>query len=220
MAKEFERVFKSKTGVAWAQRGASGPVQGKYQHGSVPEADGVAVATGGSAPSELQMIRQAGASNPSNAAHQLALRGLFDEGISFARLAVDRSPNGATDKSNLGYFCLARQAFGEAEAMLKQSVALSDLPLSVANLGLCLALRAKKGKASSRGGGGEVKFSNEVAALIAKAKGKSTLTAHQGGIWQYRNNLAKVWEQDAADDESGGLANDVVVVRAFAAALE
>ena len=69
-------------------------------------------------------------------------------------------------------------------------------------------------------GGGEVKFSNEAVALITKAKGKFVLTRHQGGIWQYRNNLAKVWDEDAADDEIGGLANDVVVVRAFAVALE
>lgn len=225
LVNDFKRVFKSKTGVAWAQRDTHS-TEGKYQHGSVPKADDVLAAAtsgsgGGSALSELNLIRQAGASDPTTAAYQLALRGLFDEGIGFARIAVDQSPDNGLCLSNLGYFCLARRAFGEAEVMLKKAVSLGT-GYGTINLGLCLALRTKtkkkKSKAPPRAGVGKVKFSKAVAAIVAKAKGCHS--GYQGVIWQYRNNLAKVWEEDAADDETGGLANDVMVVRAFATALE
>ena len=233
-AKEFKRVFKSKTGVAWAQRGTHSTT-GKYQHGAddvLAAATGGGTAGGSTAQSELERIRQAGASDPTNTAHQLALRGLFDEGIGFARTAVDRFPDNGVCLSNLGYFCLARRAFAEAEVMLKKAVSLGTGHGEV-NLGLCLALRTKqskaptkKSKASPRAGAGagaggttgKVKFSKAVAAIIAKTKGSHS--GYHGEVWQYRNNLAKVWGEDAADDETGELANDVMVVRAFATALE
>jgi predicted DNA-binding WGR domain protein len=206
LVKEFSRVFKSKTGVAWDQRGSSVAVRGKYQQQmSGPTA---AAATH----SEL------GTNDPDHAAHQLALRGLFDEGITFARIAVDRSPNSSTSLSNLGYYSLARRAFAEAEVMLRRAVDMPGASLIVfANLGLCLALR---GGCVVTVRPGCYKFSNEVTALIAQIKGEPTLTLHQGAVWQYRNNLAKSWQEDADDDETGKLANDVAIVRAFATALE
>jgi poly [ADP-ribose] polymerase 2/3/4 len=71
---EFEKTFKSKTGVAWVQRSSSSAVPGKYTYHKDNGASGASVVFGGGE-SELESLKRMGQHSPTSAAYQLALKG-------------------------------------------------------------------------------------------------------------------------------------------------
>ena len=192
IVREFHKTFKSKTGVDWAHR-AGYSAQNKYQF---HKGESKAVTSSVSVPTT---------------AHACCLLGLFDEAIQLARQELDLRPSSSDTIQNLGYVTLARRALEESECMLRRAVKIPGTTmLAYANLGLCLSLQRGRSR---------LKEEKEVEELIAKVKGSAEVTRHQGAIWQYRNNLAKVWELDAADDDTGELIEDVVIVNDFASRL-